>query len=379
MDPPTILITDHTTQTPLTTHYISPTLTLSLLPIYTALKRLPHHPGHGFISTNPPHPIHPCSASFLQTYWSLAACLLDYFTTFYALDTPLNQSLWFALLDLWQETAADLPHTWDAGYYSIACPHAQEFEGWVHETLDLLRGTIMAARGERMIAGGAGAGVVWDPSGKREEMDGGNSGPWVSGLKGWQQFLCESAPGAAMRGPGVSEAADEEEAGAGVSRCVPMPGIAIVHKHTSRAQQAADDLAALGEPEFLASFEEHALVFPAEGVPQNYTAVDGRTVKYALGNGMPPVSRYAGLVDEEMEEKEPMFTMVDDFVGVCKGVEIFQGMVGQDENDDEEGVGDEDVPFDVWTVWVGGERGKGKNVLGEGWEEMFETWEDDNS
>ena len=108
--PPVIFITDHTTLPPTANRYICGNNDIVFPTAYKQIKSLLSHPTCPHRRRPDTWPCHPCESTFTTKYWSCAATLLDYFADFYPTDTPLMQSIWFYLLDIWQENASHLPY-----------------------------------------------------------------------------------------------------------------------------------------------------------------------------------------------------------------------------------------------------------------------------
>lgn len=375
---PIILVSDHNTQPPTTIHYICGANILGLPTVFLNIKSLYTHPGRGYTDANNTI-TRLCTPAFLDAYWSSAANLLDYFADFHAIDNPAMHNIWFHLLDVWHEVGGALPHVWDTPDKFPSCTHSREFEAWLDDTIRLLSTTLFTPLGHTAPSDP----VVFDPTGAADRFaDAHNTGPWRSGWKPWQQFLCEASPGVATPWAGGVMLSGDGAGGERV-RHVPMPAIGIVKKHTERARRLANNLAAQGDgvdTDLLSTFEAHCLRFPATARSHSYTSFEGRVVTYQLGNGAPPVSRYGGHGDPDMLAENPSLTLLDECVGICKGVEAYEAVSeideGEDEDEWDEQTEEEEVPFDMWTVRESGGMGEDNKVqlLGAGHEAMFDDW-----
>jgi hypothetical protein len=385
--PPIILIEDWTQEPPITTSYTCGDNILSFNPIYSSIKSLITHPECTHRPSQDAWPCLACSTAFVDPYWNSAARLLDYFADFYALDTPLMQSIWFHLLDVWQEGALWLPYEAVLEASSVSPESVQHFsKAWwfrqdFEDTLDLFSTTIFGAKSREESR-------VHPPTGEKSSPAGEYStGPWVSGLTGWEQFLSEGAPGVAA--PLATLETESEEGHKGEEeardvRYIPMSAIGIIHKHTSRARQLAATMDHV--PKFLDAFDQHCLRFPtATSGTHTYASLTGHTVSYALVNGAPPITRYVGYGDPNMllsKPKVPDFTLLDECVGSCKGVEAYAAVSGEqaeeeeedgDEDEATENIGVREEAFDLWRVCDMGKAEDLEEVLG-GLGEMFDEW-----
>jgi hypothetical protein len=384
---PIILVTDFTSSPLITTHYHLGTNVLDFQPIYTLTKSLLTHAPC-------PHsalwPCPSCTRTFLSKYWTVAAHLLDYFADFAHADSALMLSLWFHLLDTWQETASYFPCAEVLGTQDVAPDAVQRFTAarWF---LEEVRGTMglvdmliygwMGTDKQRM--GRETEQVVHVPSGDVRSLAGEyNTGPYLSGLRTWNQWLATASPGVALdalhtphalRAPTDKENGIHEE---GITRHVPQAGLALIRTHTIRARNIAARMNT-DDKEYLLDLDANALSFPTKpSAAQQHTytsAITGRTVTYQLVNGAPPVVRYPGYGDPSMLCSRQDFGLLDECVGMCRGVEAYvpvSGEGGEDDSEEEEGEYVEEA-FDVWSVY---ETKEGK--VGEGWREMFDTWEE---
>jgi hypothetical protein len=423
---PPIIITDHTTSPPVTVRYTCGHNDISFPTAYTAIKSLLTHPACPHRPNSFSWPCHPCEYTFTTKYWTCAATLLDYFADFYPTDTPLMQSIWFYLLDIWQESALNLPYESvleDAGEAGSGTDpvwgkqEAKAFEKAVRDTVTLFEVTIWGRRQEA----DTGDQVVYDPRGEAWCPVGEyETGPWVSGVKPWGQFLSNGGVGVAapFRSGGggattITAINTEEngkkrvEAGLGnaehennnkTTRYIPLPAIGLIEAHTARTRTLATTLFTKQDPDLLttslAHFNAHTVALPSSrNKSHSYTSrITGLETTYTLSNGAPPVLRYAGLGDPQMETtRQPDWNLLDECVASCRGVTAYLpvsggGEEGEDGDGDGDGDGDEvmedseeeeEVPFDLWTVVerrVGGDRyvrERGNSLdLGD----MFESW-----
>lgn len=405
--PPIILTTDHSTTPPTATRYTYgrndicfPTAYKQIKSLLTYLPCLHHRNQYTW-------PCATCETTFTTRYWTCAATLLDYFADFHPIDTPLMQSIWFYLLDIWQESAHVLPYELvleETIEHSAALSHverARAFEKAVRDTITLFEVTIWGQRQES----DSGDQVIFDPRGEAMcpvgEYD---TGPWVSGVKPWNQFLGEGGVGVASPWSAAASTPTSQENGNGngdaegggqervATRYIPHPAVALIEGHTARSRLLASsfytkqNLTPAQYTASVAAYEAHTVVLPSKrDQPHTYTSrFTGRETTYTLSNGAPPVLRYEGLGDPQLELAVPAgeWNLMDECVASCRGVTPYVGVSGGDEDEDEDEEDedvmdseDELVPFDLWTVV---EKGVGRR--GRGREEvfdlggMFETW-----
>lgn len=406
---PAILISDYTLTPPITTSYhlhsASDTSdkdnTIDFGATYKLIKSLLTHPPCVHRHDPTTWPCLSCETSFTHKYWDCAARLLDYFSDFFAADTALMQSLWFYLFDIWQESAQWLPfsavlddvdervnnmtdavnvaaaaNTSDAASISrqvvdIAtlvwgAEKARAFEKHVRDTLHLIDIAVWGRAPSASQQRDTREHVLVDPSGEAWCPVGDyETGPWISGVKPWSQFL-------GVGGPGVVEPVFAEKAvvvvvvkdtGIGtappIKRYIPHAGIALLQTHTQRTRALASTLyssldAALA-PSLLQAFDTHSIAFPDRSAPKRTTTSSMaplRTLSYALSNGAPPVLRHAGYADVDMVTAEPDWNMLDESVAMCRGWAAYEGVSGSDDgaDDDDDGEGEREVVFDLWTV-----------------------------
>ncbi|OSS46033.1 hypothetical protein B5807_08046 [Epicoccum nigrum] len=393
MRPPTIHVQD--ADRDLTLRYVHGKNELDLKAIYTTVSSLHNHPGRDRLDYR--GMAVGCSDTFLDSFWSVAASLLDYFADFYATDTAMMQSLWFHILDEWQRACPTPTPILDSPLYRTINPTAFSMEDY-KRALEIMNRLINPGlRPEEKDPGGP---VIHNPSGTVQGLAGAHeTGPFISGLKPWQQFLCSGAPGhkpaspettppaaseglstnlaAANEGPSTSLAAANEDP---PTRYIPQPGIALIQTHTARARrlleklkekQNRDSAAALAAFDALTvsppSALHHTLTRPS------LTQAD-KTLSYQLVQGAPPVKRHEGLTDPSMLIEKPDLVLLDEAVGVYKGREAYVPMTGP--------VTQEGVGFDVWAVKEKDGLGLGsgavdgrKKALAAAMENMFDDWE----
>lgn len=344
--PPTILIHDHTLTPPTTTHYLSPAIdhTLAFAPTYLHIKSLLTHPA---CAHAPLWPCAPCDSAFAERFWSSAALLLDYFADFYAHDTGIMREVWWGLVDTWQESLACFWPVADVLANPSVTP--EDVRAWmkarwlvknVKDTIRLMDTVIHGPSNKNPNR----ETIIHDPSGDGDGVMGRyNTGPWISGLKPWEQFLCRG-------GPGVAE--DER---AGDDACfVPLPGINILKTHTSRGRALAGILTP--DTDAIRAFDDRSLKFPTEvGVEER---VPNGTLRYHLSDGAPPIVRHRGYADVGRRREGVGLWVLDDFVATCRMIRPFYSVSGGGDDGDGEEEGELE-PFDVWVVREGkGEGGK---------------------
>jgi hypothetical protein len=331
-----------------TQHYFHDTSILDFELIWKRTKMLLSHPACTHLPDTQQFPCEPCEDAFTKDFWLNSANMLDYFAGFAEFDTPLARAMWFHLVDTWQETASWFPKPEDVGLSAVsvasleAWHRAMHFKADVEETVELFE-TVIQGRWQKERENAREneptEPVIHPPSGDGETIDGyTNTGPWISGLKPWEQFLSDGGPGVAL---------DEEE---GKKTCyVPLPAINIIQTYTAKARAYARMLHP-DDPAFLARFDEHTVKIPTEPETEvhTYQNEDGATLEYRLTDGAPPIMRHRGWGSHERQHPNPTFSMLDDFVGICRARQPFPSVSGG-EDEDEEGEGAL-VPFDMWKV-----------------------------
>jgi hypothetical protein len=378
----------------LTLHYTLGPNSLDTAAVAASIYNLSTHPGRARTIPDEPGTVEvvPCSETFLTTFWSAAASLLDYFADFHTTDTPVMQSVWYHLLDTWQACAA---HT--LALYKQDCDfwtfEARDFTKDYEETLELFARLVGQPQEAPRNWGGHAEekhaeALIHAPDGRVEARAGlYETGPWVSGLKPWQQFLLAGAPGFALTSS--DEGGEEEQGGGGVARdahtrFVPQPAIALMQAHTTRARALLTEYHTKHDPsnlnERLAAFDSTALAFPsithreytAQSCVSHSTTVPNTTYTYSLHQAAPPVRRHEGFSDPSMMIEPPTLLRLDEAVGNCKGSEAYVPMTGPR--------GEDGVGFDVWAVqesqfWPG-ENGLDRDgeVLNS-CSEVFDEWE----
>jgi hypothetical protein len=358
---PIIFVEDYTQEPVITTKYVCGANELDFQAIYTSISSLLTHPTCTHNST---WPCSPCSSTFSEKYWSSAASLLDYLADFLPYDTALMQSLWFYLLDIWQESTTWYPCNEAVENKSLSPNAVAAYTSarWIQSeytaTITLMNQVIFG------VQDGAAPreGVIHPPSGDvRNAVDDYNTGPYVSGLSKWQQWLFEGSPGVAAPSSSLSAAA----------RHVPQAAIAMIKTHTERARRLVAKVRP-GDSEFLYDFDQHSLLFPTPSSPMHtyYSRLTGKTVTYQLSNGAPPVQRYAGVGDPDLMVSEPDLNLLDDCVGVCTGVEVYEPVSWEDGEEDPDS--EENMVFDVWSVCEIEDDENGTDKRMKRWEEIFD-------
>jgi hypothetical protein len=360
--------------------YICGNNDLNLETIYADIHSLLEHPGRARIDlASSVYKVVHCSDAFLDTFWSAAASLLDYFADFLATDTTLMQSIWFHLLDEWQKSSPShlyrevvaKPST--SVFFDIIT--AQSFLKDYDATISLFHKTIFTKTHAR--PNDSDESIIYCPTGETHTPSSGyTTGPYLSGLKPWQQFLYAGSPGFSPSLQASNGTSTIEPDSSTTVRYIPQPAIALIEAHTRRAGNLAATVAAreeLDATEVLAAFQAHALAIPrtTEEVHSYPSLIRrGKTLSYQLESGAPPVKRYEGLGDPSMVVEEPDFVLLDEAVGVCKGRDAYEAVTGQ-----------EGGRFDVWRVvesedvmgWTSDGEGGGKRVFEE-FDDMFDEW-----
>lgn len=375
MELPIIRVVDSdATALPMTLQYVLGANELDMKVVYATITGLCDHQGR-------PQLVNQAPEVFLDSFWSAAAYLLDYFADFYTTDTTVMHSVWFHLLDIWQ-TASPV-YCLDDYSYHLDTSQLLALEKDYTDTLDIIRRLTSpesCAQQERQ-----GNSIIYNPSGVVGGLDDCyHTGPFISGLKPWQQFLYSGSPGFRPydAGPAASSppTSTDTTAFTPTTRYIPQPAIAIIQAHTARARALTAKLAA-AHPETLAetlsAFDARALPIPSTTHRTFITPSllhPGKTFSYQLAQGAPPVKRHEGLTDPSMMVEKPDFNLLDEAVGSCQGKEAYVPMTGPLEQD---GVG-----FDVWAVVERREGGRGGERGGlRGVGEMFDDWyfaEDDS-
>lgn len=402
---PRIIISDYTITPPIATSYhaikafhpekedtIFFGQTYKLIKSLLTYPRCPHRRG---TST---WPCQPCETTFTRAYWTCAGLLLDYYADFYAYDSALMQAVWFHLFDIWQESAAWIidslildvradRRTSKADRARCAAK-AREFVKHVKDTVELVEVVLWGRKQSTNTAAAAHPtqetilydprGEVWRPNGEHD------TGPWISGIKPWCQFLYNGGPGVAPPplpptfAPQKTDDNNNNTEGRVTTRYVPHSAIAILTAHTQRARALASTLYTSPIPEDTAlsrlkQFDAYAPVFPTPRHPTHtFTSpLTGHTVSYALGNGAPPVLRHVGFADPEMSDERADWILLDDCVAILKELDPYLG-VSAEMGDAGDGDGEEEAAFDVWTVVEVREKEKRGEVLELG--TMFEKW-----
>lgn len=376
MEPPSSCVGDADTPAPaLTLRYANGETELDLRRIYNDITSLLEHPGRARLDQE--YDFVSCSDEFLDRFWSAAASLLDYFADFYTTDTALMQSVWLHLLDVWQQARPT----------QVFSGHVLEDPDFltIHELKKDYQDTIALV--QRLISSNPATqpkmphdAIIHDPSGETEGPGGWyEQGPVLSGLKPWQQFLYAGSPGFQPPCPSPSPNDPPPAAAPPSRRYLPQPAIALLQTHTARARTLTTTLAPTLSWDLvstLSAFDAHALPFPTS--PRRSHSRPSlthphRIRTYQLAQGAPRVRRHEGLTDPSMLVEEPGFVLLDEALGVCRGVEVYVPMTGP--------VGRAGVGFDVWGVWEGEGEGLGTgrgSVLGRGFGkegDMFDEWE----
>ncbi|CAA9965659.1 hypothetical protein PTMSG1_09018 [Pyrenophora teres f. maculata] len=438
--PPNLTTTTTTTTLPrLTPLYTHGPNKIPLAAAYPLIKSLLHHPPCPHRPSPTSWPCSACETRFTAHYWACAAVLLDYFSDFFWRDTAHMQAVWFHLLDIWQENAKWLP--WESiidgekarlkmerergmlmgmGSMRSVLERARTFEKHIRETIDLIQIVAWGVRGkpspgpgpdahmvmkEQDVQRGNKRGamgfdlvdrVIYDPKGEAWCPAGDyETGPWVSGVKPWLQFLGIGGPGVAVstavrrnnhhhhhnntvKAAGdAGPASEDQDKEITLTRYIPQPAIAILKSHTKRTTTMASRLDARLPDRRLAfqvGIEDNSLSFPEVWKEEQHTYVSqltGCKTTYSLRNGVPPIVRHRGWGDVSMSVKKPDLVLLDECVALSRRVGVYEP-VGRapenddddddDDDDDEEEDGDEDGEeesevesevedvFDMWTV-----------------------------
>lgn len=418
---PVICVEDWTVHPVVTRKYHNRDNTLDLDEVYDQIKRLATFEkcSHGLYTPSQPEywhdfPCAACEAAFTNLFWGVAAQLLDYFGDFYNTDTPLMNSTWFAMFDLWQTTRDYIsqvdemedaytpttePVSWIAGM-----DKSRNFGKQLAATVKLIFTTLYGPKSRSKTVESA----LHHPSGDLEgTMDLLNTGPFLSGMKPWQQFLFADSPGSCFTAPRLQ---GPDKPGFEHRRQIPMPLIAILENQTTALRVLADDVF-VEDPETyeermanfdaqvlplvrcrrhpvtgkLTSIPTKALAFPdLPGVQvYSYISLSGYRVTYHLNNASPPIWVPPGQGDQDLEEKNPSLSLLNEHVGACRGEEQYehQALNWEDENGDTQlGGGEEDdAVFDAWTVYHAAQREDNwEDSRFANLEKMFDNWQIDD-
>lgn len=375
---------------------------------FKQVKSLHNHPPCSHRPDTSCWPCGDCEKPFLEQFWSTAARFLDYFAEFYRIDTGIMHSVWFLLFDLWQESAMWLqqknrPLTYGAGAHQAAQDIAKlsQFKAEYKETLDLVD-IVLGPGVSKELKAAPHEPIIFPPTGD-VSLPGGECsfGPYRSGLKPWQQFLYSGSPGCAlgktstgslhqsvnpMNSNSPREMADKSNASSSQAsssdqpqthvRYLPPGAIAILAQRTKYETALLARLAAQHDansptknegsnPYNTEEYEKHALPHPTKpnAVPHVYENMYGGTTSYYLANGFPPIYRYQGFGDPNLEVDDPGFLLVDECVAMCLGVEPYVPVTGVGYGGDGETGNEEwEDGVDLWVV----EETKGRGVSGKG-------------
>lgn len=273
------------------------------------------------------------------------------------------RALWFRLYDMWQEARVFFPAVQAVTrIFATNATTPAEIEAAkkaVQFQIDFFQAKVLL---EEICHGSKPEGqrkepTVHKPSGDYEARDGTYycTGPYLSGLKPWEQWLSSA-------GPGVDVHASSSKKPRKV-QYVPMPAIAIMKTHTERIERLAAKMNP--NPEFLADVKRNSLVFPTSSSTERpaYRSRSGATIQYELVNGAPPVWRKRGFGEPEFPSSTPSFSELDDMAGRVRGARAYQPVSGDDDTE-------QDVePFDVWAVYSSNEVKSEKSR-----DKLFNNW-----
>ncbi|KAI1511291.1 hypothetical protein Ptr86124_009695 [Pyrenophora tritici-repentis] len=443
--------TTTTNLTRLTGLYINGPKKIPLAFAYPLIKSLLRHPPCLHRSTPTSWPCGPCEGHFTAHYWACAAVLLDYFSDFFWRDSAHMQALWFYLLDIWQEKAAWLPceavfataTAWRTGLLEMRITGIQfvgvkvepwvleraiVFESHVRETIDLIEKVVWGRKGKastgpapdfRLMRIGQDAyscnssggmesdlsdRVIYDPNGKAYAPSGNyETGPWVSGVKPWLQFLGVGGPGVgvstgrrhnnnhtntANKHNNDNQADDagtansnQEEGKTTITRYVPQSAIAIMKYHTKRTSYFATrlDIYSPDDPDgFHIGVEDNSLAFPEVWKVDEHSYVSqltGCKTTYSLRNGAPLIVRHRGWGDVDLAVKNPDLVLVDECVALSKRLGVYESVGGpaESEDDDDDDAEDEDDDDDDEDDEDGEDEGEVEEEEEEP-ENVFDMW-----
>ncbi|KAJ5063936.1 hypothetical protein J3E74DRAFT_206766 [Bipolaris maydis] len=429
---PRIIISDYTITPPIATSYhaikaFQPQKedTIFFGQTYKLTKSLLTHPRCLHRRGASTWPCRPCEIAFTSNYWTCAALLLDYYADFYAHDSALMQAIWFHLFDIWQESAAWLiddtlsevraqqqnstaeTDTPRLRADRVRCAaKARTFVKNVKDTVELVEVVLWGRKQGTNTAAAAHPtqetilydprGEAWHPSGEYD------TGPWISGIKPWCQFLYNGGPGVAplplpasfakqQKNPnpnrsshtnGNPDNSNQTTTTTTTTRYIPHSAIAILTSHTQRARTLASThyTTALAPVEThlsrLKEFDAYAPVFPTPRHPVHTctSPLTGHTVSYALGNGAPPVLRHVGFADPEMMDERADWALLDECVAICKGLDPYLGVSGEMMGGAGGEAEEEEAAFDVWTVVTTAVDGKGRKGGDVELGPLFDNW-----
>ncbi|EMD65459.1 hypothetical protein COCSADRAFT_354648 [Bipolaris sorokiniana ND90Pr] len=325
------------------------------------------------------------------------------------------QAIWFHLFDIWQESTAWLidnavlevraqqqSSTADTNTTMLRADRvrcaakARAFVKNVKDTVELVEVVLWGRKQGTNTAAAAHPtqetilydprGEVWRPNGEYD------TGPWISGIKPWCQFLYNDGPGVAPLpippslakqqnlNPNSSNTNRKPDNSNPITttRYIPHPAIAILTSHTQRARALALAHYTAFTPEethvsHLKEFDAYAPVFPTPRHPVHTctSPLTGHTMSYALGNGAPPVLRHVGFADPEMMDERADWNLLDECVAMCKGMDPYLGVSGEM---GDAGGEEEEAAFDVWTVVETRVDGEGREGGEVELATMFDNW-----
>lgn len=371
MRPPSILVSDYTCLPAPTLLYTHITNTLNLHHTYTQIKYLSSQTKHTPI--------------FLDLFWSSAAHLLDYFADFLVADKPAMQSIWFNMLDTWRQAGE---RTLIVLEENLLWKEFFNFTAEFNATLCLMRHTISGTT-----TGGLQESLIHVSRSSTPETS--NPGTYISGLPPWAQFLSAGSPGYPPTQTSTTSTIPEE-GHRHPPRHIPMPAISIIHRHTARTHALASAL----DADLLPAIHHHSLRLSQKpqtqpqsqshpfhkttSHPQTHTYTTNtntdtntnkKTISYHLTHS--PIRRHTNYADPSLLMENPNWTLLDECVGLCMGLEAYvpvssgdgngDGDENEDENEEEERVG-----FDMWVVWE--EEG---SVDGDGVVDKYEDKEEE--
>lgn len=418
---PLIVVEDWTVTPVVTRKYFNGDNILDLEDVFCQIKDVESqaHCPHGDFSISDDqywheYPCFSCEQSFANAFWDAAARLVDYFADFYNTDNPLMQSVWFGMFDLWQVSAGFIPHpedmerVWNSNMavdpWVTSMDKARDFGKHVAETIELVSNLLHGSNKRTKMTESELHHPYGDLEIQTEIM---NTGPFISGLKPWQQFLFANSPGTAFTTPRLASA---DTPGLEHRRQIPMPLIAIIQGHTEEMRAIAEEIYARDFPdsfdEKMAEFDanvpglfrakhahayklpvidtQQSLPFPRMPEKQVYSYIDmtGHRLTYHLADGSPPISASFARRDPHWREKKPSLSLLDEYVAWLRGCSLYEPQSQNSENaagDSREATPEDDLAaFDMWVVYHSDKQAEGWVNPYPNFHKSFNNWHIDD-
>ncbi|KAF2279547.1 uncharacterized protein EI97DRAFT_179248 [Westerdykella ornata] len=306
---------------PLATHYLCGDNEIDFGAVWKQIKTLKNHAGRGklhFIfnplSRRTTPALIECTPSFIQTFFSAAAKLLDYFADFFLHDSESMRRMWWNLVKHLQKAAVLPHHFWRDDV--LCCKHSEDFTDTYEAILVLLNRVILAR----------------DPAAKLDLIahrdlfsprPSYKVGKFKPGLTHWQQFFLKDSPGfkvAVGERKYVGEPLRIEDKMC--ERHVPMGALAVVDKHVKRAREIAEEYVQsdpdIQAEEFLQDFDSKSINLHST---TRYISLSGHPTTLqpmhpSRLSQSAPRSYFDGLLDEDLTVARPNLALLDDATGI---------------------------------------------------------------